>query len=76
MAEYVADVHGPAFIVGIGCIAIPASEITPGKPDKNTGASGIEGFTLNTVKYFVDDQCHGASMGSVFEEVTVVFSFC
>jgi hypothetical protein len=43
-----------AFFVGITGVAIGAAEIASRQADEYTGQAGIEGFSLDAVKYFVD----------------------
>jgi hypothetical protein len=43
-----------AFVIGITGVAIGASEIAAGQPDKNTRPARIRRLALDTVEYFVD----------------------
>lgn len=83
------QIHFGSFAVGVGRVAVRAAQIASGKTDKHTRASRIKGFTLNTVKYFIDNKgfsthieplfkamCVITAVGSVFEKMTVVFCFC
>jgi len=54
--EYFGYRHVHAFIIGVPGIAVSAPEIAPGQADENTGKSGIQGFTLNAVKNFIDSE--------------------
>ncbi len=45
-------------VIGIARIAIGAPQVASGQADENTGQSGVKGFALNTVKYFIDSEWH------------------
>ncbi len=52
--RYFGNRHVHAFFIGIPRITIGAPEVASGQANENTGQSGIQGFTLNAVKYFID----------------------
>jgi hypothetical protein len=47
-----------AFLVSILCVTVRASEIASCKPDKSAWKTGIQGFPLYAVEYFIDDERH------------------
>jgi hypothetical protein len=45
-------------VISIPGIAIDTPQIASSQADEYTGESGIQGFPLDAVKYFIDSKCH------------------
>ena len=55
-AKYLGQGYIHAFVVGIQGIAISTTEIASRQADEYAGESGIKGFSLYAVKYFIDSE--------------------
>ena len=58
LSEYLGHRHIHAFVISIPGIAIDTPQIASSQADEYTGESGIQGFPLDAVKYFIYFKCH------------------
>jgi hypothetical protein len=49
-------------VICISGIAVGTPQIASSQADEYTGESGIQGFPLYAVKYFIDSKCHKKSL--------------